>query len=203
MGRTATSRRRPRPPAGFTLVEALISIAMAAIAGSVLMLGVTASIQTSSEAFERAIADGMARQLIDEIVGQRYAAVGAGGRQTTLSPSSWERAGAGRERYDDIDDYNGLRIQPPEDLYGVALGVDDGEGGERHPNFQAPAGYFDDWRQEIDVYYVDESDLTTRLPGGSTTDFRMVEVRIVKDQPDGTTRELARLNRVVAYVEPM
>ena len=31
----------------------------------------------------------------------------------------------------------------------------------------------------------------------------MVEVRIVKDLPDGTTHELARLTRVVAYVEPM
>ena len=74
---------------------------------------------------------------------------------------------------------------------------------ERHPEFQAPADFFDDWRQEIDVYYVDESDLTTRLPWSQTSDYRAVEVRIFKDLPEGGSRELARLRRVVAYVPPM
>ena len=200
---STTSRRRFQTPAAFTLVEALVSISIAAIAGSVLLLGVTSSLQTTNEALEGTIADGMARQLMDEIVGGRYASVGVGGYQTTFSPSLWEQAGPGRSRYDDIDDYHGLRIQPPKDPWGIALGTDDGEGGQRHPNFQASADMFDDWRQEVDVVYVDESDLTTPLSYGQVSDYRAVEVRIVKDDPNGGSRVLAQLRRVVAYVPPM
>jgi len=190
-------------PGGFTLVEALVAISLTAIAASVLLVGVTTSLQTTHEAMERTIADGIARGLIDEIVGGRYAAVGAGGYQVNFGPSAWEQAGSGRERYDDIDDYHGLRIQPPQDFCGIELGTDDGEGGQRHPGFQSPEGFLDDWTQEVDVSYVDESDLTTPLPHGSTSDYRAVEVRIYKDQPEGGRRELAKLRRVVEYVPPM
>jgi prepilin-type N-terminal cleavage/methylation domain-containing protein len=48
---------------GFTLVEALVSIAISAIAGSVLLLGTTASLQTTDDAMQRTIAYGM-RQIL-------------------------------------------------------------------------------------------------------------------------------------------
>lgn len=204
MNTNALHVRRPRRPhAAFTLVEVTITIAIAAIAGSALLLGATASIQTTDEAMQRTIADGIARQLIDEILGNRYAAPGTGGHDVTLGPSAWESSGSGRERYNDIDDYNAVRIAPPEDPYGIALGKDDGEGGLRHLNFQAPADFLENWRQEVDVYYVRESDLTTRLPLGQTTDYRVVEVRVYRNDPTGGDRELARLRRVIAYVPPM
>jgi len=196
-------RRPRRPHAAFTLVEATITIAIAAIAGSALLLGSTASIQTTDEAMQRAIADGIARQLIDEILGNRYAEPGAGGHQVSFGPNSWESSGSGRERYDDIDDYHAIRTIPPEDPYGIELGKDDGEGGLRHANFQVPADFLESWRQEVDVYYVSESDLTTRLPLGKTTDYRVVEVRVYRNDPTGGDRELARLRRVIAYVPPM
>ena len=195
--------RRTRPPAAFTLVEALVSITIASLAASVLLLGSTSSLRSTTEALQQTVAAGMARQLMDEVVGGRYAALGSGGHQIWLGPSSYEEQGSGRERYDDIDDYHGFQSSPPEDPWGIEIGKDDGEGGERHPGFQAPAGFFDHWREEIEVYYVAESDLTARLPAGQVSDYRAVEVRIIYDDPDRGRRELASLRRDVAYVPPL
>ena len=180
-----------------------MAISITAIAGGVLLLGIGSSLQSATDATEQTIATGMAQQLMDEVLGGRYAAVGVGGYQINFSPSAWEQSGQGRQRYDDIDDYHGLRIQPPEDLWGIALGAEDGEGAKRNPNFQVAPGYFDHWREEINVYYVDETDLLSPLPYGQVSDYRMVEVRIIEDDPNRGARELARLRRVVAYVPPL
>ena len=196
-------RRGARIAAAFTLIEALVSISIAAIAASVLLLGITSSVQTSNEALQQTIAHGMAQQLMDEVVGRRYHDEDAGPYQTTFTASFYERGGSGRERYDDVDDYDGIRSLPPTDPWGIELGKDDGEGGERHPGFQAPAGFFDNWRQEIDVYYVDPSDLTAALPAGQVSDYRAVRVRIVYVDPERGDRVLAELSRVVAYVPPI
>ncbi len=196
-------RLRLRPPAGFTLVEALVSITIAAIAGSVLLLGVNSSLQATGESLQQTIADGLAEQLMDEVLGGRYVAVGEDGYQTSFSASSYESSGSHRERYDDIDDYNGIRRLAPVDAWRIALGKDDGEGGVRHANFQVTNPILEDWRQEVDVYYVDESDLSTPLPFGQTSDYRIVEVRIVRVDPDRGNRQLAILRRVVAYVPPI
>jgi len=197
------TRKRVRTPAGFTLVEAMVSITIAAMAGSALLLGVNGSLQATTEALEQTIAAGMAEQLMDEVVGARYCAVGEDGYQVNLGASGWELSGSGRERFNDIDDYNQVRCQPPESPRGIELGSEDGEGDRRHPNFQVAGGYLDNWRHEIDVYYIDGSDLTTRLSAGQTSDYRMVEVRITLDFPGRDSRELATLRRVVAYVPPM
>ena len=192
-----------RRSAGFTLVETMVAISITAIAGSALLLGVNCSLQTTTQAMEETIAFGMAQQLLDEILGARYAALGVGGHQIVLGPSYYEKNGSGRERYDDVDDYHGLRSQPGLDLWGIDLGTDDGEGDRRHPHFQVPEGFFDNWRQEVNVYYVNQYDPTSRLPFGQTSDYRAVEVRIVCVDPNRGERECAYLRRVVAYVPPL
>jgi len=176
MNRPSVRRRAP-PAAAFTLVEALVSITITAIAASVLLLGIESSLRTTDEGLEQTIATGMAQQLLDELVGAH-------------------------DR-DQIDAYDGLRKQPPVDRWGIELGKDDGEGGERHPLFRAPEGFFDRWRQEIDVHCVSESALTTPLADGVTSDYRLVEVRITYDDPERGRRELAKLRRIVAYVQPL
>jgi type II secretory pathway pseudopilin PulG len=195
--------RRQRLAAAFTLVEALLSISVAALAASVLLLGITSSVQTTDEALQQTIAGGMAQQLLDEVVGGRYMELGCSPYDTYLCPGAAETAPGTRELFDDIDDYNGFRSRPPTDLWGIGLGKDDGEGGERHPDFQAPAGFFDNWREEIDVYYVSPSDLTAGLAAGQVSDYRAVVVRVLYVDPEGGERVLAELRRVVAYVPPL
>jgi len=180
-----------------------VAIGVTAMAGSVLLLGLTGSVQSTQEAMHQTIAQGIAEQLADEVVGCRYMAPGTTPYQIGLGPSGSELATGTRELFNDVDDFHDFTAQPPEDPWGVPLGQDDGAGGERHPAFQLPEGYFDRWREEIKVYYVDESDLVTPLPQGQTSDYRLVEVRVLYERPEGGTRELARVRRVVAYVPPL
>ncbi|GAF73146.1 unnamed protein product, partial [marine sediment metagenome] len=106
------NRRRLGSAAAFTLVEALVAISITAIAGSALLLGIGSSLQSTTDAMEQTTAIGMAQQLIDEVLGGRYAAVGVGGYEINFGHSAHEQAGPGRQRYDDVDDYHGLRIKP-------------------------------------------------------------------------------------------
>jgi prepilin-type N-terminal cleavage/methylation domain-containing protein len=190
-------------PSGFTLIEALAAIAVAAIAGSALLLGTSASIQSADDAMRRTIAYGMAQQLMDEVAGSRYMELGGSAYNTTLGPNATEAATGNRLLFDDIDDFNGYRSQPPKDFYGIALGVDNGQGGQRNPNFQCNNGYFQYWRQEIDVSYVSDTNLTTPLSSGQTSDYRAVEVRILYNNPRTGPLLLAKIRRVIPYVAPL
>src|SRR5262245_37131325 len=56
----------------FTLIEALIALSITSLAGAVLLLSVQSSLETTVEAVQRTIADGIAQQTIDEILTKRY-----------------------------------------------------------------------------------------------------------------------------------
>jgi hypothetical protein len=181
----------------------MVVICLAAIAGSALLLGTTSSIYGTDDAMRRTIANGMAQQLMDEVLGGRYMTLGGSPTQTPLGPEGSEASGGTRRLYDDIDDFNGFRSQPPTDLYGVTLGTDNGQGGQRNAAFQSRTGFFQNWRQEIDVYYVSDTNLAAALPAGQTSDYRAVEVRILYNDPARGKIELAKLRRIVAYVAPL
>jgi type II secretory pathway pseudopilin PulG len=196
---SSLDRRAKSPRDAFTLIEAVVTIALAALAGSALLLASTSSLQSTDESLKRTIAAGLAQQLMDEAVGNPYCEAGQQ-YATPMSCNSYESQGTGRERYGHVGDYNGVRTQPPKDLWGVALGKDDGLGGQRYVNFQAPSGFLESLRQEIDVSYVSEANPSAALPAGQTSDYRAVEVRIMYVDPRGGSRQLAKLRRVVAYV---
>ena len=195
-------RRTAKPPgrAGFTLVEALISTAIATIAGSALLLGISSSIQTTDAVLEQALAEGLAQQLMDEIAGCRYVEAGSIATPLTLGTESGEAVGVSREFFDDLDDFNGLNASPPRDLWGVLVGEDDGIGGQRHPSFRSPLNTIDNWREQVDVYYVAEGDLQTPLGAGATSDYRVVRVRIWIDVAGQAPRLLKELKRVFVHV---
>lgn len=192
--------RCPQSNRGFTLVEAMVALTIVAIAGSALLLGVDSSLNLAQGSLEQTIAAGMAQQLMDEIVGARYMAAGASPYQVPFCPSASELATGTRELFDDIDDYDGWVTRPPEDMFGIDLGADNGQGGLRHESFRAPSGYFDLWEQQVRVTYVNAANLSQSLSAGQTSDYRAVEVRIVYNDPQRGPRELAKLRRVVAYV---
>lgn len=194
---------KPTARAAFTLIEALAAITITAIAGSVLLLGTTSSIQSTDDALRRTVAYGMAQQLMDEAVGCRYMELGSSPYDTTIKPTTAEAATGTRALFDDTGDFNAYRSQPPKDFYGIALGADNGEGGQRNPTFQCNATFLQNWRQEIDVYYVNDTNLTAQLPAGQTSDYRAIEVRIIYNDPTRGPSELAKLRRVIAYVAPL
>ena len=179
-----------------------MAISILAIAGSALLLSVDAALLTSEVTIEEMIADGMAQQLMDEISGKLYMAQYGDPYQYPLCPNSYELTSQGRELYDDSDDFHGYQAQPAEDMYGVEMGQGTGTGGLRHPNFRLPSGYFSDWRQEVEVYYVSEVNPAIRLPNGTTSDMRAVEVTIYRQNTNGGYVELSRRRQVFSYFPP-
>lgn len=193
---------------GFTLVEAVVAMTITAIAASALLLGVNSSLMTTVDAEEQAIAMGIAQQLLDEVLGSRYCLLASSPSVDTahdivLKPSVAKAAPGTRELLTDTDDFNGFSAQPPVDTWGVQLGQEDVDRALRHPNFMASPRSFSRWREEVRVYYVDEADLTYRLPAGQVSDYRAIEVTISEVNPQGGVRQLANLRQVVVYVPPM
>ena len=123
--------------------------------------------EATTEAIQQTQAVGIAEQLMDEILGKRYMAVGVDPYQTVFSPSSWEMQGQGRERYDDVDDYHDYSASPVEDRWGIELGRGNEAGGLRNAQFQTPSGAFQNWIQRVEVYYVDENQPSVRLSAGT------------------------------------
>lgn len=191
---------RKRPRSGFTLVESMLAMALMLIAGAAMLLAVDTAVLSQDTAMEEMIAQGMARQIMDEVAGNRYVGPDGDPHQYPLTANNWEQGGNGRERYDDIDDFNGFVADNAEDRWGQPLGQGDGAGGLRHASLRVHEGQFDGWRQTIDVYYVDESDVSNELAAFQTSDFRTVEVVIERQRANGDWHELARLRRVVAFV---
>ena len=176
----------------------MTAMVILAIAGATLLAGLASTSATTSDALERAIALGMAEQLLDEISGMRYCESGGSAYDNPMGPSSSEAAAGARKQFDDIGDYNGVRTTPPTDRWGITLGNDDGKQGTRHANFQAPSGFFTGWTQWVDVQYVAESNFATPLASG-TSNYRRIRVQILVEQNDGRTRTPADVSRVVSY----
>ncbi len=198
---SATSKTRQ----AFSLIEAMVALSITAMAGAVLLLTTEGVLKTTNDAVAQTIAQGMAAQLIDEVLGARYAAA-TDPYETNLAASSYEKAGVGRERFNDTDDYNGHAASPPIDPWGIALGHGagdtngDGVGELRHPALRSPGDDFRGWKQKIEVYYVDPANPTIRRSNTQPTDYRAVEVTIERVEPNGAIRPLAKMRRVFCYV---
>lgn len=177
-----------------------MSTAITAVASAAVLLGIANSIDATDANLQQTLAIGMAQQLMDEIAAQRYVEPGGNPYATSLAPDAGETIGPGRSQFDDIDDYNGYRCQPPTDRFGIALGQDDGQGGTRHASFQARSGYLGRWHQQVDVYYVDNADPSKALPANSTSNYRAVRVTILVDDAVRGPLQRAQLTRVFAYV---
>ncbi len=198
MGTHRFRSRRPSPP-GFTLIEALLSIVIAAIAAMTLMHGLTSSMQTTEYGTEQAVAQGIADQLADEIMGRLYVGAGQSPYIVTLGPEAGETSTA-RANFDDADDFDSLSSKPPTSPLEIVLGEDDGEGALRHPNFRLTPPNFADWRTAVEVYYVNDNDPSVRLLPGATSNLKAIDVRVLRDVGSGAEREIANVRRIVGYI---
>jgi len=182
----------------FTLLESLVALVLCALAAAALTMGMTTSIQTTEYGLQQEIATGIAEQLADEIVGKLYYPSGGDPYSSYLGPEAYEAA-VPRAGYDDADDFDDFTATPPESPLEVTLGEDDGQGAQRHPNFRLTPSHFEDWREEVDVYFVSESDPSVRLAGSDTSGLRAVEVSIYYD--DGVSeKKLTSVRRLIGYV---
>lgn len=203
-GSPRSQLRNNRSVHGFTLVEAMVSITLIALAGSALLLATQTSMDSSEYAFEQQLARGIANQMIDEILGCRYAEPGASPYQFPLTREASESTSPlQRILFDDTDDFNSYWSVPLVDPWAIELGQGDGAGRSRHANFQLRADYFDSWGVRVTVRYADPSDLALDLTGSTTSDYRSVEVAVAKIDANGTVRILTSVRRVYGYIPPI
>jgi type II secretory pathway pseudopilin PulG len=189
-----------RARAAFTLVEALVSTAIATIAGTAILLGIGGAIEITDAVLDETLADGMAQQLMDEIAGCLFVEPGLDWQSATLGPDAGETNDNRRDAYDDIDDFHGLKVSPPRDLWGIPLGTDNGAGGQRHAAFRVPSAVFNGWRQQVEVFFVSEDDLNTPLPAGQFSRCKVARVRVSRRDAGGAQRTLAEMTRVFHYL---
>ncbi len=192
---------RPRR-AAFTLVEATVAMAVTLLAASTLLLAIESTISAGDEALERVVAEGMADQLLEEIRHTHYMSPGGSPTQYPVGPNATEVAGPGWSLYDDSDDFHGISNTPPKDRFGKSLGTGNDTNALRHANLRLNAAFLSRWRQRVDVYYVNPSDLSQRLPNGQTSEFRAAEVTIERAGADNVYETRAKRRFVFAYLPP-
>ena len=204
--RQRSRRTDARTRSGFTLAEALVSITLITLAGSALLLATELTLDSSADALEEKVAEGLANQIIDEILGLPYVEKGESPSQawSELGPESGETSPpVMRANYDDIDDYRKVVSRPFVDEFAIELGQGNGSGGWRHPAFRLSETYFDDWALNVVIRHADESDLSKNLDGEtSRSDFRAIEVSIWRKLDDGTWSQRKKVRRVIGYVPP-
>lgn len=191
-------RRHPTRIA-FTLIETVTALTIASVAGVTILASLATTTSNAADSLDKVVALGIAQQLLDEVSGMKYVEAPGGEYDTPMGPGSPEVAAGARRQFDDIDDYNGVSTSPPTDRWGIRLGADDGRQGTRHVNFQVPASFFTGWKQQVDVSYVSDSNLSTVLTSGASN-HRQIRVRIFLTEADGTVKTLADISRVVANV---
>jgi type II secretory pathway pseudopilin PulG len=209
MTRLRKNRRRgialnelaPLSTGGFSLIEALVALTITSMAGAVLLLGVQSSLDTTIEAVDRTIADGIAQQTIDEIMTKRYTAAGGNPLGTVLGPTVSELLGnGGAALFAETDAYAGYVAQPIKGAWGETLGTGDDNGNLRLTNFRVRSDYFQSWRVRVDVYYVNP---TNNLQTSITPTYaRAIEVNVELVRPNGAIFPLANRKRVITYIPP-
>ena len=200
MIRTPSSESSRRPRAAFSLIEALIALSITSIAGAVLLLSVQSALDTTIEAVDKTIADGIAQQTMDEILTKRFVGAAENPLTATLGALSNELQNLGTSLFDDADDYAGYVAQPLKGFFGETLGTGDDSGGLRLQNFRVRSDYFQNWRVRVDVYYVNPDNHLQRST--SATNFRMIDVNVELVRSNGTVLPLSNRRRVIAYVPP-
>lgn len=190
---------------GFTLVEAMAAIVTVAIIGAALLLAVEGTITATSQALDRMIAEGIAKQYLDEAFGLPYVSP----TLTTVDPNavlSGQLGGSdGPERihWDAMDDFAGPPDADPQTMYVDApphnsAGENWGSGANRPASLAVRSDYFDQWRVETNVNYVNPDNLAQIQSAPSY--YRLFEVRVFLQQPDGALALLAHLKRIHSHV---
>lgn len=187
---------------GFTLIEVLVALTVIVMAGSALLLTTYAAMGSATDSLDQTIAQGIARQFLDEAMGLAYAEPGSDPLSLYLGPESGEDdVNAGRfVSFDDTDDFAKYQAVPLVDPWGKPLGTGDDQGNLRHPNFRLREGHFANWELKSTVVYVDEADPEILLPAGSASGMRAIEVSVYKHQENGPARLLVTMRRVYSHV---
>ncbi len=183
-------------------MEAVVAMSIVAFASSVLLLGVEATMESVEEQEEITIADGLARQMLDEIQGQSWVdpALRDQPYQNSLSASPDELLGPGRSKFDDTDDYNNYTATPPVHIDGKALAATDSTGDTLPEAFRPRSNFLSNWRLTVEVAYLNESNHSVQVADSQPTNYRVLICRVYRQNRDNTWREVVSRERVISYI---
>ena len=196
----ATHRR------GITLVESLIAVSLTTLAGSALLTTIGSTLQISTDNTYTVIAQGMADQLMDELASVKFPRAGGGtGMEGLMGMGvSLPGVGLGRSAFDDLDDYHGWNVSPPQTRDGMTLGTERMTLGstsvQRPTNFQPDPRFVSRFRQQVSVEKIAETSGGAWVVVTSDTALRRVTVTISHTDARNQIRVLTVQTRVFSDV---
>jgi len=186
---------------GFSLVEAVIATSIITIASSVLLLGVESTFSSVDQSEEQTIADGLARQMLDEIQGNSWVdpEQRADPYPIDLLASASELAAVGRTLFDDNDDYNDYIANPPLKRSGDIIATFTAANGTEMPlAFKVRDGFVIEWKVETRISYVTEDDISVETE--TPSNYRVAVCTVYHRDPDGTWQTVTQRKRILCYV---
>ena len=178
---------------GVTLIETIIAVSLMTFAAAALLTSLSSSVLVSTDSLRAAIATGLADQLIDEIASVRFPSVSGSG----------STSGMGRTGFDDLDDYHGYNMSPPQARNGMAIGTEganaSGSSMYRPQQFQPNPRSLSGYRQQVAVEKIADSGTSWSVVSQSTT-LRRVTVTISHTDGLGKTTPVAVQVRVFSNV---
>lgn len=166
---------------GFTLLEIILAIIIITTGVVMLIRAMSAMIRGSTDIENIDITTSLARDMMDEILGKGF--------DDPDQPGSFGREENRRNKFDDVDDYDGWRKNPPEDVDGNRY-----DGKKGRPNYTR-------FTRSVIVENVPEDDFNTPTPpGDGTTGAKRIIVN-VSWRPTGGVSEV-KLRSVVTEYHP-
>jgi len=153
---SAPLRETPRRRTGLTLVEVVMSTLIVGVMTVAALNALGAATRSSTTAGDRAIALGLADDLMAEILRAAYSDPD---ETPEFGPENSEGAGP-RTAFDDVDDFHNWNQKPPQTSDGTALA-------DR-----------DDWRRRVTVTYVEPGDPTQLTTGNVDEGAKRIQVAV-------------------------
>jgi len=189
--------RRKRSIDGFSMVESLLAVSITTIAGAALLTSIGAAVRASSDATHRAVARGLAAQMMDEIAAVRFPPLVANG-QTMLNGSTT------RDQFADIDDYDGWSASPPVDRSGRPLGYEatDSSGTQipRPAAMRPDERFLRQFTRKVVVERVVAGSVSGWQVTTGETGYRRVTVRVAFSNGSASSSVLSEVTRIFSYV---
>ena len=179
---------------GITLIETVIAISLTTFVAGALLTALSSSVQVGADGLHAAVANGLADQLMDEIASVKFPS----------SSTTGSTAGAGRTAFDDVDDYSGYSVSPPQARSGSVIGTEatatSGKAMTRPQEFQPDPRILARYRQQVTVEKIAEATGTSWVTTTQATPLRRVTVTISYTDAQGKTTPLAVQVRVFSNV---
>jgi len=196
--------RRKLSTAGFSMVESLLAVSITTIAGAALLTSIGAAVHASSNATNRAVARGLAAQMMEEIAAVRFPAMAATQSTGNGLLIAYPGGQTTRDQFVDTDDYDGWSASPPVDRSGRPLGYEatDSSGTQisRPAAMRPDERFLRQFTREVTVERVVADSVSGWQVTTGDTGYRRVTVRVVFSNGSASRAVLSEITRIFSYV---